>query len=199
MDNLDNVISKYIASSADLLFEIAKNKNIITTVDIIINELVRCLKSPTGKVLFAGNGGSAADAQHMSGEYVSKFNFDRPGLSAVALTTDSSIITAIGNDYGYSKIFSRQIEAIGSKGDVICLYSTSGNSVNILEAIKQSKKIGIKTILFTGENVNSDCSIASEIVINIPSPVVPKIQECHAVLGHLICGEVEKIIFKDLK
>ena len=146
------------------------------------------------KILLAGNGGSAADAQHIAGEFVSRFNYDRPGLPAFALTTDSSVITAIGNDYGYENLFSRQIQALGTKGDVFIAYSTSGKSPNIIRALEAAKSIGLRTIGFTG-SLDSPMIPLCDHLLAVPSSMTPKIQEAHLVLGHALCGIVEQGIF----
>lgn len=147
-----------------------------------------------GKVLFAGNGGSAADAQHMAGEFVSRFLFDRPGLAAVALTTDTSILTAIGNDYGYEKLFERQVQALGRKGDVLVAYSTSGKSPNILRALEAGRAKGLVTIGFTGNRGGPMLELCDHVLAT-PSPDTPKIQEGHLVMGHILCGLVERTMF----
>lgn len=147
-----------------------------------------------GKVLLAGNGGSAADAQHIAGELVSRFLFDRPGLPAIALTTDTSILTAIGNDYGYERLFARQIQALGREGDVFIAYSTSGSSPNILAALDEARSRGILTIGLTG-NRPSPMRDRCDILLDVPSSETPKIQEGHLVIGHILCGLVEQAIF----
>ena len=147
-----------------------------------------------GKILLAGNGGSAADAQHMAGEYVSRFMYDRPGLAAIALTTDTSILTAIGNDYGYEKLFSRQIQALGRPGDVFIGYSTSGTSRNILMGFETARAAGLTCIGFTG-NRGGPMHDLCDIVLAVPSAETPKIQEGHLVLGHIVCGIVERAMF----
>ena len=147
-----------------------------------------------GKVLFAGNGGSAADAQHMAGEFVRRFMFDRPGLAALALTTDTSILTAIGNDYGYEKLFERQVQALGRKGDVLVVYSTSGKSPNILRALEAARAKGLVTIGFTG-NRGGPMHALCDHVLATPSADTPKIQEGHLVMGHILCGLVERTMF----
>ena len=147
------------------------------------------------KVLLAGNGGSAADAQHIAGEFVSRFAFDRPGLPAIALTTDTSIMTAIGNDYGYDKVFSRQIQAHGQQGDIFIGYTTSGTSPNILLAFKEAKERGLTCIGLTGNRKGVMREIC-DYLLEVPSSVTPKIQEGHAVLGHILCGLVENALFK---
>lgn len=157
-----------------------------------------CIKSirEGGKILLAGNGGSAADAQHIAGEFVSKFAFNRPGLPAIALTTDTSILTAIGNDYGYEKLFARQIQALGQKGDVFIGYSTSGNSPNILLALEAARQMGIICIGFTG-NRGGPMKSLCEFLLEVPSADTPKTQEGHLVLGHILCGLVENAFFKE--
>lgn len=151
-----------------------------------------------GKVLLAGNGGSAADAQHIAGELVSRFMFDRPGLASMALTTDTSILTAIGNDYGYEKLFERQVQANGNAGDVFIGYSTSGKSPNIIKAFEAARKAGIVTIGMTGNRGGPMLELCDHLLA-VPSDCTPKIQEGHLVLGHIICGIIEEKIFGDKK
>jgi D-sedoheptulose 7-phosphate isomerase len=146
------------------------------------------------KLLLCGNGGSAADAQHWAGELVSRFYYDRPGLPAIALTTDTSILTAIGNDYGYDRVFSRQVEALGQQGDVLFAISTSGNSKNVIAAIDAARSRGIAVVGFTGESGGAMAGLC-DLCIRIPSPSTPRIQEGHEVLGHAICAMVEAAIF----
>jgi D-sedoheptulose 7-phosphate isomerase len=146
------------------------------------------------KVLLCGNGGSAADAQHLAGELVSRFMFDRPGLPAFALTTDSSVMTAIANDYGYEHVFARQVEAVGTKGDVLIALSTSGRSPNILAALRAAREKGIATIGFTGR-AGGDMPALCDIVYRAPADETPKIQEGHIVVGHIVCGVVERALF----
>lgn len=156
-----------------------------------------CINSmQTGnKVLLAGNGGSAADAQHIAGEFVSRFAFDRPGLSAIALTTDTSILTAIGNDYGYENLFARQVQAHAQKGDVFIAYSTSGKSPNIITALQEAKSRGVICIGMSG-NRGGPMKDLCDHYLDVPSADTPKIQEGHAVLGHILCGLVEYTLFK---
>jgi len=146
------------------------------------------------KILFAGNGGSAADAQHMAGEFVSRFEFDRPGLAGIALTVDTSILTACGNDYGYEQVFSRQVDAIGNEGDVLWVYTTSGKSPNILRAMEVAKNKKMEIIAFCGENTDLLEKYTSKLIA-IESTRTPRIQEWHLISGHLICGSVENNIF----
>jgi D-sedoheptulose 7-phosphate isomerase len=146
------------------------------------------------KTLLAGNGGSAADAQHIAGEFVSKFYFDRPGLASIALTTDSSVLTAIGNDYGFEKLFSRQIEANGVKGDMFIGISTSGNSINIIEALKTCQEKGIVTVGLTGAS-GGEMADLCDYCIKVPSKETPRVQEAHILIGHIICSVVEEELF----
>lgn len=148
------------------------------------------------KVMICGNGGSAADAQHWAGELVSRFLYDRPGLPAIALTTDSSILTAIGNDYGYERVFSRQVEALGQAGDVLFGLTTSGRSANILAAMRAARERGIVTVGFTGNGPGTtELAALSDITIRVPSTHTPAIQEGHEVLGHAICAMIEAAMF----
>ena len=144
--------------------------------------------------LLAGNGGSAADAQHLAGELVNQFYFARPGIPAHSLSTDTSVMTAIGNDIGYKYLFSRQIEAQGSKGDVFIGISTSGNSENIIEALKACRQKGITSIGLTG---NKPCKMdeLADLCIKVPSDSTPRIQESHILIGHIICAIVEENLF----
>jgi len=146
------------------------------------------------KTLIAGNGGSAADAQHIAGELVARFYFDRPALASIALTTDTSILTAIGNDYGYEKIFSRQVEANGVSGDMFIGISTSGNSKNIIEALHECKKKGIISVGLTGEN-GGQMKELCDYCICVPSNETPRVQEAHILIGHIICSVVEEGLF----
>ena len=155
-----------------------------------------CLKTPNGKILLAGNGGSAADAQHMSGEYLSRFLIDRPALPAIALTTDTSVLTAIGNDYGYKDVFSRQVIALGRPGDVLMLYSTSGNSENIIQAARAGRERNLYVIGFSGEKGGKLKQYCNQLLA-VPSSSTPRIQEIHLLIGHLICEEVERAHFAE--
>ena len=159
-----------------------------------------CLKTylNQGKILIAGNGGSAADAQHFAGELVSRFNFDRPPLSAIALTTDSSILTAIGNDYGYEDVFARQIQAHGRTGDVFIAISTSGNSPNILKAIEAAQSIGLVVIGLTGRS-GGKMKDMCDVCLCAPSDSTPRIQECHLFFEHTLCACIEESLFGDLR
>ena len=160
----------------------------------IIDEAVRCYQRG-GKLMLCGNGGSAADAQHLATELVSKFYKEREALPAVALNVNTSTITAIANDYQYDKVFSRQVEAFGKEGDVLLGISTSGKAKNVIEAFKMGEKKGIRTILFTGDlEADSEIMNYANIVFRVPSKDTPRIQEMHILLGHILCEEIERSI-----
>ena len=143
------------------------------------------------KILLCGNGGSAADSQHIAAEFVGRFVKERCGLSAIALTTDTSILTAIGNDYGYDEVFRRQVEALGREGDVLIGISTSGNSGNIVKAFEQAKKQGVKTLALTGQK-DSKMSVLADVTLKVPAPVTARVQECHIMVGHMICEYIDE-------
>lgn len=146
-----------------------------------------------GKTLWAGNGGSAADAQHMATELVSKFRLERKGLPSIALTVNTSTLTAVGNDYGYDRVFARQIEAFGKAGDVFIGISTSGNSENLVKALEACKAHGVVTVALVGAK---PCAMdAYDYVIHIPSEDTPRIQECQTLIGHILCDAVEQSLF----
>jgi len=149
-----------------------------------------------GKLLICGNGGSAADSQHLATELVSRFFIERRALDAEALTVNTSTLTAIANDYSFDKVFARQVEAKGKEGDVLLAISTSGNSKNVIEAIKAAKSIGIKTIGFVGNNIDSLICRMSDYYVLIPSNSTPRIQETHILTGHIICEIVERNLFE---
>lgn len=172
------------------LYADASYREMLTGVALLFVESLKA----GNKLLFAGNGGSAADAQHIAGEFVSKFLFDRPGLPAISLATDTSILTAIGNDYGYEKVFSRQIEALGRPGDVFVAISTSGNSPNIIAGIEAAKSKKLAVVGLTGGTGGRMAGMCDHVLL-APSLSTPRIQECHLVTYHLLCGLVEEAIF----
>lgn len=182
-----------INESSRIIAAASTDETLLKSLEFTIEKCIDVIRS-NRKIIFAGNGGSAADAQHMAGEYVSRFAFDRKGMAAIALTTDTSILTAIGNDYGYDMLFSRQIEALGQPGDVFMAYSTSGNSKNIIEGLRQAREQNLFCVGLTGEN-NGEMEQLCDIVLRSPSRSTPRIQEVHAVLGHTICGAVEAAIY----
>jgi len=156
---------------------------------------VTALKT-NNKVLFAGNGGSAADSQHLAGELVSRFHYDRPALPAFALTTDTSVLTAIGNDYGYEHLFARQIAGVGIAGDVFFGISTSGHSPNILNALRVAREKELITIGFTGKS-GGEMPDLCDYCLHVPSDSTPRIQEGHIVMGHIICCLIEQQMFPE--
>ena len=195
--NLKDYIYNEIEGCKSVMEKMLNNPNLLKSVESASQACIASLNNGN-KILLAGNGGRAADAQHLAGELVRRFKFDRPGLPAIALTTDTSILTAIGNDYGYENLFSRQVQAHGNQGDILICYSTSGKSPNIISAIEKAKSIGITTIGLCGNRggfMVENC----DHILEVPSPDTPKIQEGHLVLGHIICGIIEKKIFGHLE
>ena len=179
-------IQQYLQESS-LAFEKLENQG--SQISEICEKIIASLKSKN-KILICGNGGSAADSQHIAAEFVSRFEIDNVPLPAIALTTDTSIITAIGNDYSFNEIFSRQIDAIGNEGDILICISTSGNSENIIEASKFAKIKGINVISFTG-NTNSEVEKYSDYCFKVDSPVTGIIQQVHITVGQLIAKVCE--------
>lgn len=169
------------------------DSSILDQIENFSQIIVNALKKEK-KIMFMGNGGSAADSQHLAAEFVSRFNYDRPGLAAIALTTDTSALTAIGNDYGYETIFSRQIQALGNEGDVLIGFSTSGTSKNIINGFNDANKKGVITIGMCGEHKGKFEEICDH-TFRAPASTTPKIQEVHIIVGHIICGLVECKIY----
>jgi len=195
MDSLSYIrahIEKTIATKQAILADKALMNRIVEGAELCISALKN-----GNKVIFAGNGGSAADSQHLAAEFVSRFNFDRPGLASIALTTDTSMLTAIGNDYGFLQLFARQLQANGRQGDVFFGISTSGNSANILQAVYLAKEMGITTVALCG-NAGKLPDVC-DLTLNVPSTCTPYIQESHISIGHIICGIVEEVMFKEFK
>ena len=182
-------INKNIKAKQDIL----KNIKLIKNLDKVARVIIDAYKKDKKVILF-GNGGSAADAQHIAGELVNRFYFDRKSLPAEALTVNSSILTAIGNDYNFDQIFSKQIEGIGKEGDIAIGISTSGNSKNVIEAINVAKKKKLFTIAFTGRSGGKIKEIA-DICLQVPHNDTPRIQEIHIMIGHIICEIIEKELF----
>ena len=186
-------IKSRIQASIDLKTSLLSNDVILNTVQSIVNDIVNCYKKD-GKVLWAGNGGSAADAQHLSAELTGRFYYDRPPLFSEALHVNTSYTTAVANDYSYDVIYSRLTKAMGRKGDLLIGLSTSGNSTNVIKALEVANEIGMVTVAFTGETGGKMKDYAKHLV-NIPSKDTPRIQECHMILGHTICELVEIALF----
>lgn len=186
-------IAAQFAEAGRVMAAMLADRTLMSALEGAANACIDALRNG-GKVLLAGNGGSAADAQHIAGELVSRFAFDRPGLPAIALTTDTSILTAIGNDYGYEQLFARQIQALGVRGDVFVAYSTSGKSPNVLRALAEARARGLTTVGLTGNRGGPMRELCHHL-LEVPAPETPRIQEGHLVLGHALCGLVEQAMF----
>ncbi len=189
---IDFIKSK-IKASADLKTSLLSNDAILNSINSVVTEIIDCYKKD-GKVLWAGNGGSAADAQHLAAELSGRFYYDRPPLFSEALHVNTSYTTAVANDYSYDEIYARLTRAMGRKGDVLIGMSTSGNSANVVKALEVANSLGIITVGFTGET-GGKMSGLCKYLINIPSKDTPRIQECHMVIGHTICELVEINLF----
>lgn len=185
-----------LSEAQEIISKMLFNEDLESAVEMAVTACITSLKTG-GKILIAGNGGSAADAQHIAGELVSRFAFDRPGLPALALTTDTSTLTAIGNDYGFERLFARQIEAHAKAGDVFIGYSTSGRSKNILKAFETARELKVVTIGLTGCQRGPMVELCDHL-FEIPSTDTPRIQEGHLILGHILCGAIENAMFADL-
>ncbi len=190
---METKIKKTISESIQVKTAILENKVLLDSVEQVIDTLVDCFKNG-GKVLFCGNGGSAADAQHLAAELSGRFYFNRDPLFAEALHVNTSYLTAVANDYSYDVVFSRLVKAMGRQNDVLIGLSTSGNSANIVKAFEEAKAIGMKRIAFTGSN-GGELKEISEVLINVPSNDTPRIQESHIMIGHIICEQVEQVLF----
>ena len=190
---MKELIKIEIQNSIDVKMDLLNNTKIISQLETLVNDCLNSLNKG-GKIIFCGNGGSFADSQHLAAEFVSRLRFDRSPLASIALGTNSSNMSAIGNDYGYSQVFSREILALGSKKDIFIPISTSGNSHNVIEAIKSAKEKKILTIAFTGCSGGKIKSLCDTIIV--PSDITEKIQEVHIMLGHIICYLIEEKIFK---
>ena len=179
-----------MAASADAMRRFANEAaaDVARAVELVVEAL-----RGGGKVLLCGNGGSAADAQHIAGELVGRFKLERPAFCAVALTTDTSVMTSIANDYGFDEIFARQVQGLGAEGDVLLAYSTSGNSPNVLKAIQTASSLGMRTVGLTGATGGAMAPLC-DVCIKAPSTDTPTIQECHAAAGHTICLLAEQIL-----
>jgi D-sedoheptulose 7-phosphate isomerase len=192
---MKNYIVEQMTDINNVLVNMLKDNKLIETLEAVARALIDCLKND-GKIILAGNGGSAADAQHIAAEFVSRFAFDRPGLPSIALTTDTSIITAIGNDYGYEKLFARQIQTLANPNDVFIAYSTSGTSKNIILGLEEAKAKGITCVGLTGSKQGKMKPLC-DYLIEVPSKITAKIQEGHLILGHILAGLVENAMFNN--
>ena len=190
---MTNFIQSKIQESINLKNTLLTNNEILSAVDNLVQDIVTSYKQD-GKVLWCGNGGSAADAQHLAAELSGRFYYDRPPLFSEALHVNTSYTTAVANDYSYEVIYSRLVQAMGRKGDVLIGLSTSGNSKNVIKAIEKANSLGITTVGFTGQT-GGEMKYICKYLINIPSTDTPRIQECHMLLGHTICEMVEMALF----
>lgn len=183
-DSLDRKINEHNAA----VNEILKNDDLKSKIYSVAEVVTSAIKN-NNKILLFGNGGSAADCQHIAAEFVGRFKKERRGYPAIALTVDTSILTSVSNDYSFENVFSRQIEAIGQKGDMAIGISTSGKSKNVLEGLNQAKKNGLATVLFCGRQYDSECA---DLIIPVPADSAETIQECHMIIGHFIAGYAEE-------
>lgn len=192
--NTKEIISNSLDQTLNTVNKTLTDEIFISSIELASSLLVETFHQ-NGKVLLAGNGGSAADAQHICAEFIGRLNFDRKSLPAIALTTNSSNLTCLANDYGYDEVFARQVESLGDKNDSLIVYSTSGKSPNIVSLVKRARPIVKSIISLTGSHT-STLSEYSDIVISIKSNLTTKIQEVHAIAGHILCECVEQNIFK---
>jgi D-sedoheptulose 7-phosphate isomerase len=188
------VIREQIAASIAVKQDLLADEKLIGQIEKLAADCVQSLKSG-GKVIFAGNGGSFADAQHLSAEFISRFMFDRAPLASLVLGANNSAISAIGNDYGYEQVFARELLGVARSGDVFIPITTSGNSRNILLAVEAAKKQGLTTLAFTGEGGGKLAGLCN--CLFVPSRETARIQECHILIGHIVCGLVEQQYFKE--
>jgi len=195
MENFEQRVSDSIKASIAAKQLLLGNKELIETVAQVSKVLVKTFTQGNKLMLF-GNGGSAADSQHIAAEFVGRFAFDRPALPALALSVNTSCVTAIGNDYGFDLVFSRQIEALGRAGDMAIGISTSGNSPNVLKGLETAKKMGIHTVALAGYT-GGKMKGAADFCICAPSNETPRIQECHILIGHIISELAEHTIFHE--
>lgn len=190
------VVKQEIRASIDTKEKLISDDALMNGILALSEKCAAALRAG-GKILFCGNGGSFADAQHLSAEFTSRFLFDRPGLPSLALGTNSSAMTAIGNDYGYENVFAREIQAIATPADVLIAITTSGNSENILKALQVAKENNVPTVVLTGAGMGQ---LPKDVqALHMPSLDTARIQECHILVGHIICGLVEADIFSELR
>lgn len=190
---IKTTLTQELQKSVHLFKALLESSQTTEQVTAIVEAMLQALKNGK-KILFCGNGGSAADAQHLAAEFVSRFSFDRPALNAIALTVDTSALTAIANDYSYDYVFARQVEALANAGDIVVGISTSGRSKNVLAALKAAKEKQALTVGFLGQE-GRDIGAICDYQLNIPSHETPKIQEGHITLGHVICALIEQQLF----
>ena len=189
-----NAVSRHFSASHELLERVASDRDFMAAIGGIADRIARTLRDG-GKLLIAGNGGSAADAQHVAAELLSRFGFDRTPLPAIALTTDTSVLTAIGNDYGFERVFERQVRGLGRKGDAFMAISTSGHSPNVIAALKAAREIGVTTIGFCGSG--GEMRPLCDLILAVPSEQTALIQQIHLTAFHAICAIVERELFAE--
>jgi D-sedoheptulose 7-phosphate isomerase len=192
-DSITDSIAEHFRRSCETLDRAASDGTMMQAMIRATEAMAAALRS-ANKILVAGNGGSAADAQHIAGEFLSRLNFDRNPLPAIALTTDTSVLTAIGNDYGFEHVFERQVRGLAHKGDVLLAISTSGRSPNILAGLRAARAAGATTVGFTGIS-DSPMVALCDIALRAPSNSTPLIQQIHIVAAHAICGQIEQELF----
>lgn len=190
---MQNTIKQAIQDSIQAKAALLEDERLLRELETVAQACIEVFRNK-GKVLFCGNGGSAADAQHLAAELSGRFYFDRPPLFAEALHVNTSFLTAVGNDYSFEAIYGRMVEAAGRPGDVLFALSTSGNSPNVLLAAEQARKIGMKVVAMTG-NSGGKLQATADYLLNAPSEDTPRIQECHMLMGHTICQLVEAALF----
>jgi len=190
----NDMVAEHFRRSCETLSRAAEDVELRAAIHAIADTITAAFRAGR-KLLIAGNGGSAADAQHIAGEFLSRLNFDRNPLPAIALTTDTSVLTAIGNDYGFERTFERQVRGLGQKGDVFIAISTSGRSPNIVAALHAARDAGLTTIGFTGTAADGTMQPLCDHCLAAPSPETPLIQQIHIVAAHAICGLVEHSLF----
>ena len=186
-------LRKSLKESAEVLRALARDAEVLQAIERALEAAVGALSSGK-KLMFCGNGGSAADSQHAAGELVGRFRRERKGLPAIALTTDTSILTAVGNDYGFAEVFARQVEALGEEGDIFFALSTSGDAENVLRAVAMAREKGLLTVGLTGRGGGKMRQVC-DILVRVPADSTPRIQECHEALLHAFCGELEERLF----
>lgn len=188
-----SVIRQNIQDSIELKSRLLADEKMISIIDSLVDHIVICYQAK-GKVLFCGNGGSAADSQHLAAELSGRYYYDRPPLPAEALHVNTSYLTAVANDYSYQEVYARLLRAVGDAGDILIGLSTSGNSGNIVEALKVARDKGMVTVGFTGSGGGKMAQYC-DLLIEIPSTDTPRIQECHMLIGHAVCQLVERNLF----
>jgi D-sedoheptulose 7-phosphate isomerase len=188
-----NIITNSIKESIRIKQEVLENLELVGVIHLVANKMIQCYRNG-GKVLFCGNGGSAADAQHLAAELSGRFYYDRPPLVAEALHVNTSFLTAVANDYSYDEVYARMIQAVGKEGDVLVGISTSGNSPNIIRAFEEARQKSLLTVALTGEGGGKLAKYA-DLFIKVPSNDTPRIQEVHILIGHIICQLIESELF----